>query len=567
MRILPLLCLLLFAVSPTYSASVEVTLTSGEIHIGELTKEDDTSVTIAVVSKTKAGKTLTASITHQRSKIATIREVLSLRDQYAERLKTAGESPDSVGKVAVWCLASNLYEEAITQARRAWTLRPGQGEADQVLTKTGHIKVDGQWVLESEHLAADGKVKYRDEVLTKEEAAKRKEVDNARVLLVSAREQVQELEGRERKALKGIEEESMRKTANDADATTFDAYLTENRPRVGKLEDRIRSTKAIYDQAVAFRFSEENIYGVGRANPGSYQSERAAQDALNAERNALQVLITDLTSASSKRDAALRSSTGAQQNIVSYQKTVERARTELVSARTKLSDLESKAGVAGSPGARSKPLTTADVPDIAGLRAAVVLIATFDAQDKLLRTGSGFFVSADGRLITNRHVSGDNPTYSFVVFWDPLTKRSPERFRLSRVAADPNIDLACLLPVTPRTPYGFLVTGPVPELATPIRAIGFPAPDDLANILQTGADDIVITGGTVNSVRRQDNIIKFIQHDCRIASGNSGGPLIDASSGRVIGINTFGVDPQKMGAVGDTFFFAIPASQLSTVAP
>jgi len=235
-----------------------------------------------------------------------------------------------------------------------------------------------------------------------------------------------------------------------------------------------------------------------------------------------------------------------------------------VSARTKVSDLESKAGVAG---ARSKPLTAADVPDIAGLRAAVVLIATFDAQDKLLRTGSGFFVSADGRLITNGHVSGDNPTHSFVVFWDPLTKRSPERFRLSRVAADPDIDLACLLPVTPRTPYGFLVTGPVPELATPIRAIGFPAPDDLANILQTGAGDIVITGGTVNSVRRQDNIMTFIQHDCRIARGHSGGPLIEASSGRVIGINTFGVHPQKMGAVGDRFFFAVPASQLSTVAP
>ena len=349
MRSSLLLWLLLLTGVPAYSATVEVTLTSGEIQVGAMVKEDGASVTIAVASRTKTGKTLTASITHQRSKISHIREVMPLADHYAERLNNAGESADAVGKLAVWCLVNNLHQEAITQARRAWTLRPGHGEADRVLTQTGHIKIDTHWCLESEHLAAQGKVKYRNAVLTKEEAAKRQDVDNARVLLVSAREQVQDLEGRERKALKGLAEEAQRKVTNDADATQFATYLSENRPRVGSLEDRLRSAKAFYDQAVASRVMEENFYGIGRCPPGNYLSERAALDAFHAELNALQALVHDLTRATSKRDAALRASADAQEKITAYRKTIDRVRMELVNARARRSDLERQAGIADDP--------------------------------------------------------------------------------------------------------------------------------------------------------------------------------------------------------------------------
>src|ERR1700720_2935736 len=37
------------------------------------------------------------------------------------------------------------------------------------------------------------------------------------------------------------------------------------------------------------------------------------------------------------------------------------------------------------------------------IRPAIILVTVFDASGKLLRTGTGFFVADDGRLITNCH--------------------------------------------------------------------------------------------------------------------------------------------------------------------
>src|SRR5712691_6113424 len=41
------------------------------------------------------------------------------------------------------------------------------------------------------------------------------------------------------------------------------------------------------------------------------------------------------------------------------------------------------------------------------VRPAVILISVFDEPGKLLRTGTGFFISQDGRFVTNWHVVAD----------------------------------------------------------------------------------------------------------------------------------------------------------------
>ena len=68
------------------------------------------------------------------------------------------------------------------------------------------------------------------------------------------------------------------------------------------------------------------------------------------------------------------------------------------SFRRALADFQSSP----SPAGFGKPL---DLPALAQkARPAGVLIVGYDAGGKVIKTGSGFFVSADGRLVTNCHV-------------------------------------------------------------------------------------------------------------------------------------------------------------------
>jgi S1-C subfamily serine protease len=50
---------------------------------------------------------------------------------------------------------------------------------------------------------------------------------------------------------------------------------------------------------------------------------------------------------------------------------------------------------------------------------AVVEILTFDQQNNLLKTGTGFFISPDGLLLTNCHVISGGSSI--------MAKRQPER--------------------------------------------------------------------------------------------------------------------------------------------
>jgi TonB family protein len=70
----------------------------------------------------------------------------------------------------------------------------------------------------------------------------------------------------------------------------------------------------------------------------------------------------------------------------------------------------SAAASAGPAGAKSSPAPVAQAPGpdfrkvAERVRPAVILISVFDEPGKLLRTGTGFFISEDGKFVTNRRV-------------------------------------------------------------------------------------------------------------------------------------------------------------------
>jgi serine protease Do len=134
--------------------------------------------------------------------------------------------------------------------------------------------------------------------------------------------------------------------------------------------------------------------------------------------------------------------------------------------------------------------------------------------------GSGIIIKSDGAIVTNAHVARLGK--STVTLWDGRS------FPAEIAARDPRRDLAILRVLAsdlPAAPLGDSNQLRVGELVIAIgNPLGF-----------MGA----LTAGIVHAVGPLPGLgpRKWIQAGVRLAPGNSGGPLADAS-GNVVGVNT-----------------------------
>lgn len=154
-------------------------------------------------------------------------------------------------------------------------------------------------------------------------------------------------------------------------------------------------------------------------------------------------------------------------------------------------------------------------------------------------SGSGFFISADGYVVTNNHVV-ENATKVMVGLNDG--RELPARV----VGRDPLTDLAVLKVEGRGFPYVSFETQAKPRVGDWVLAMGNP--------FGLGG---TATAGIVSAYGRDigETYVDFLQIDAPINRGNSGGPTFDVY-GRVIGVNTAIFSPSG-GSVG--IGFAIPA--------
>ena len=141
-------------------------------------------------------------------------------------------------------------------------------------------------------------------------------------------------------------------------------------------------------------------------------------------------------------------------------------------------------------------------------------------------TGSGFILSADGKLLTNAHVIEGADTVN-------VTLKDGRTFVGEVIGADPITDVAVIkieatdLPVAP--------LGNTADLSPGQWAIAIGNPLGLDNTVTAGI--ISALDRTSTQVGITDKRVQFIQTDAAINPGNSGGPLLNAN-GEVIGMNT-----------------------------
>lgn len=160
--------------------------------------------------------------------------------------------------------------------------------------------------------------------------------------------------------------------------------------------------------------------------------------------------------------------------------------------------------------------------------------------------GSGFIVSADGLIVTNKHVVGETGAKYRVITKDDKT------YDVEKIYRDPANDLAILkISASGLTP---IEMGDSSKLKVGQMAIAIgTALGEFRNTVTTGVVSGLGRGITAGSpfegfAEKLDNVI---QTDAAINPGNSGGPLLN-SSGQAIGINT------AVAQGGQNIGFALP---------
>ncbi len=163
--------------------------------------------------------------------------------------------------------------------------------------------------------------------------------------------------------------------------------------------------------------------------------------------------------------------------------------------------------------------------------------------------GSGFIISSDGLILTNKHVVSDTKAQYSVLTNDVKT------YKATVLARDPNQDLAVLKIDATSLPTVTLGDSNGLQLGQTAIAIGN-ALGQFSNTVSAGVVSGLERTVTASSpdTGAQETLNGVIQTDAAINPGNSGGPLVDLR-GDVIGIDTaVASNAQNIG-------FAIPIDQ------
>lgn len=164
--------------------------------------------------------------------------------------------------------------------------------------------------------------------------------------------------------------------------------------------------------------------------------------------------------------------------------------------------------------------------------------------------GSGFLVSADGLIVTNKHVVSDAAASYTVITSDG------KKYDAQVLAQDPVNDLAIVKIKIQNAPFLKLADSTALQVGQRVIAIG----NSLGQYQNTVTSGIIsgigrsITAGSDNG--GSEDLSGVIQTDAAINPGNSGGPLLNIA-GQVVGINT-AIDQQ-----GQLVGFAIPANEVA----
>lgn len=193
-----------------------------------------------------------------------------------------------------------------------------------------------------------------------------------------------------------------------------------------------------------------------------------------------------------------------------------------------------------------------DDPSFEGFNIQIPVYQQVGTTTQEVGAGSGFLVSSDGYILTNRHVIID-PKASYTILLSTGAQKTAKV-----IYKDPTNDVAILKIDGTGYPAVTLGDSSTLQLGQTVAAIGN-ALGEYNNSVSTG-----IIAGLNRTVQAQDEagnaetLTGVVQTDAAINPGNSGGPLLDLN-GRVVGINVATV----VGS--NNISFAIPINSVKSI--
>jgi len=170
-------------------------------------------------------------------------------------------------------------------------------------------------------------------------------------------------------------------------------------------------------------------------------------------------------------------------------------------------------------------------------------------------SGTGFLISADGLILTNKHIAnaGKEGTAEYRIILN-----SGKQYYAQLIGKDPLNDFAILKIFDKNLPYVNLGDSDKLQLGSTVMAIGNALgryQNSVTKGIVSGIGRSLIASDQAGNAEALDNIL---QTDAGINQGNSGGPLIDLL-GNVVGINV------AIDQGGSSIGFAIPINDARPV--
>ena len=169
-------------------------------------------------------------------------------------------------------------------------------------------------------------------------------------------------------------------------------------------------------------------------------------------------------------------------------------------------------------------------------------------------SGTGFLISADGFILTNKHVASAGSSkadYRIIL-------SSGKQYYAMLIGKDPINDLAVLRIFDNKLPFVELGDSDNLPVGATVIAIGNALglyQNSVTKGIVSGLGRSIVASDQIGNAEALDNVI---QTDAEINLGNSGGPLIDLS-GKVIGVNV------AIDQSGSSIGFAIPINDARPV--
>ena len=189
-----------------------------------------------------------------------------------------------------------------------------------------------------------------------------------------------------------------------------------------------------------------------------------------------------------------------------------------------------------------------------GANPAVVAISTETVGHNIFghtvtrpASGSGFFISSDGYIVTNDHVIAGADSITALLY-------DGTEHQATVVGRDAASDLAIIKIEAEGLTYLTLGDSDTLQVGEQVVAIGNPL-GEFANSMTVGHVSALSRDITIDGVSRNK-----LQTDTAVNPGNSGGPLLNLQ-GEVIGV----VSAKSVGANVEGLGFAIPAAQAQRV--